>query len=79
MNYEQLLKRTSQHKRDDIFRIEVIDRNKNLEEIIEVIAFAYVAQKYKQSYLEGHPIPDDLTDELFETKATIRDRIQEYD
>ena len=76
MNYKQLVQRCIDNQKhvekSGGLRIAVIGRDKSLEEALEIIAFSYVANKYKQDYIDGKPLPEDFTDELFETRAELR-------
>lgn len=69
MNFEQLVKRISQNKLSERkigdLRIAEMPKGTPLDHMVELISFVEVAQKYKNAYLNGWTIPEDLTDEIF--------------
>lgn len=69
MNFEQLIKRIGENKLKErkigSLRIAEIPKGTPLDHMVELISFVEVAQKYKEAYLNGWTIPEDLTDEIF--------------
>jgi len=69
MNYAQLITRLSKNKlptrKMGELNITEIPPEMPMDQVIEIIAFAQIAQKYEAAYRSGTPIPEDLTDEIF--------------
>lgn len=77
MTFEQLIKRIGENKLKErkigSLRIAEIPKGTPLDHMIELISFVEVAQKYKEAYLNGWTIPEDLTDEIFAVIKTNKE------
>ena len=70
MNYEQLIKRVKSNKlptrkMGDLF-VSDVPEGMTEDHAIEIISMTQVAWKYRDAYENGEPIPDDLTDDIFD-------------